>query len=637
MKRKITALFVTVLTLIFVFAFNTGAAENTSVKTKWELFFKEYNGFAEEVKESLENKEYHDALALLESETAENLISEMEKQGLDTVFIDEENYVLQFYFRTDGKNYALSARLYAGTEKNGIKSSLVDNGFEGTESGLELSKSRHCEFVCFKDGKPFGEYERCLLRGRILSLDGDVIIVRYFDDEIKGTVGGKMAKTTRIYEDGTTESYTYEDMQGVDPNWNGHKSDEKQSFLKDPNAEKVFEMNTEKRAEWCNPGDYWPDTSSSEVKKLSDSGLPVFIMPSSAVTSEIKELSDSIVGDETDDYMKLFLINKWVADNIYYDFDNYYNGLQTFYTPKEVYQNRRTVCEGYANLTQALIWAQGIPCMKVHSYALGLSTSGSYTDENISSPSANHATVEAWTEGRWVIMDPTWDSPNSYRDGEYHSGTKYGDYYKYFDALPEFFAATHLITSRPCASEENTPSDWAQEDVFGAIVKGLVPYAQQRKYKEAISRENIVDMIVVMLEKVKGKSVDEIAAENGVSVGENRFSDTNSRNVDACFSLGVVNGVGEGLFNPDGNLTRAEMIAMINRTANLFGIRTDGYEYTFDDTADHWVNGEIGWSVHAEIINGVGDNKFAPDIQLTKEQAILILYRACGIFEKAAR
>ncbi|MBP5244830.1 MAG: S-layer homology domain-containing protein, partial [Clostridia bacterium] len=166
--------------------------------------------------------------------------------------------------------------------------------------------------------------------------------------------------------------------------------------------------------------------------------------------------------------------------------------------------------------------------------------------------------------------------------------------------------------------------------------KGLVPYAQQRRYKEAISRENIVDMIVVMLEKVKGKSVDEIAAENGVSVGENRFTDTNSRNVDACFSLGVVNGVGEGLFNPDGNLTRAEMIAMINRTATLFGIETNGYEYTFDDTADHWVNGEIGWSVHSKIINGVGDNKFAPDLQLTKEQAILILYRACKIFENAA-
>jgi transglutaminase-like putative cysteine protease len=632
MKRKITALFVTVLTLIFVFAFNTGAAENTSVKTKWELFFKEYNGFAEEVKESLENKEYHDALALLESETAENLISEMEKQGLDTVFIDEENYVLQFYFRTDGKNYALSARLHIGTEKNGIKSSLADNGSSYTDSGMELSESRQCEFVTFKNGEPYGEFEKQFLRG---GMSDGVVLIKY-DSVTTGTVGGKMAKTTSIYEDGTTESYTYEDMQGVDPNWNGHKSDEKQSFLKDPNAEKVFEMNTEKRAEWCNPGDYWPDTSSSEVKKLSDSGLPVFIMPSSAVTSEIKELSDSIVGDETDDYMKLFLINKWVADNIYYDYDKSLNGIKTFYTPKEVYQNRRTVCEGYANLTQALIWAQGIPCMKVHSYALaGL---GSYTDEDISSPSSDHATVEAWTEGRWVIMDPTWDSPNSYRDGEYHSGTKKisnGSYnYDYFDALPEFFAEKHLITSRPCAIEENTPSDWAQEDVLGAIVKGLVPYAQQRKYKEAISRENIVDMIVVMLEKVKGKSIDEIAAENGVSVEENRFSDTNSRNVDACFSLGVVNGVGEGLFNPDGNLTRAEMIAMINRTANLFGIETNGCEYTFDDTADHWVNGEIGWSVHAEIINGVGDNKFAPDIQLTKEQAILILYRACGIFEK---
>lgn len=41
---------------------------------------------------------------------------------------------------------------------------------------------------------------------------------------------------------------------------------------------------------------------------------------SSKVPDSVKSLSNQIVGGETDDYAKIFLLHKWVAENIYYDY-----------------------------------------------------------------------------------------------------------------------------------------------------------------------------------------------------------------------------------------------------------------------------------------------------------------------------
>ena len=97
---------------------------------------------------------------------------------------------------------------------------------------------------------------------------------------------------------------------------------------------------------------------------------------SSKVPDSVKSLSNQIVGAETDDYAKIFLLHKWVAENIYYDYDAYRGGMDTFYDSADILANRRSVCEGYANLLRDLILAQGIPCMKATIYSLGVSTNG---------------------------------------------------------------------------------------------------------------------------------------------------------------------------------------------------------------------------------------------------------------------
>ena len=170
---------------------------------------------------------------------------------------------------------------------------------------------------------------------------------------------------------------------------------------------------------------------------------------SSKVSDSVKSLSNQIVGGETDDYAKIFLLHKWVAENIYYDYDAYFGDMGTFYSSADILANKRSVCEGYANLLKDLILAQGIPCMKATTYALGVSSSGgsfSVSADEANTDRSNHAHVEAWVGGRWVVMDATWDSNNKYEGGSYYKDAPTGFYY--FDITPEALAMDHKYITR---------------------------------------------------------------------------------------------------------------------------------------------------------------------------------------------
>ena len=170
---------------------------------------------------------------------------------------------------------------------------------------------------------------------------------------------------------------------------------------------------------------------------------------SSKVPEDVKALSNEIAGGETDNYAKLFLLHKWVAENIYYDYDAYRGDMNTFYDSADILANRRSVCEGYANLLRDLILAQGIPCMEASTYSLGVSSDGgsfAVKADEAATNKSNHAHVEAWVEGHWVIMDATWDSNNKYENGAYKTDAPNGFYY--FDITPEALALDHKYIDR---------------------------------------------------------------------------------------------------------------------------------------------------------------------------------------------
>lgn len=183
-------------------------------------------------------------------------------------------------------------------------------------------------------------------------------------------------------------------------------------------------------------------------KRTDEKALAYYRQPSSDIQSdnqEIIDLANSITAGITNDYDKAVAIHDWVCNNIYYDWDSYlsknYTGIDT--SALGTLHSKRSVCDGYSNLTAALLRAAGVPAKKISGFALGVSSD--YWPENYDpNKDTNHAWNEFWANGRWVILDTTWDSDNVWRNGGIEKNTGLRGYH-YFDINVGLLSADHVI------------------------------------------------------------------------------------------------------------------------------------------------------------------------------------------------
>lgn len=177
--------------------------------------------------------------------------------------------------------------------------------------------------------------------------------------------------------------------------------------------------------------------------ETKDEAMTLMTRADRETADRIRKLSDEITKDSKNDYEKIRAIHDWVADYVYYDRD-YLNGKKstTNLTSKSVLDSRYAVCSGYSYLTKDLITAAGIPCKVIVGYALGIDRSkDDWEDVNLRGLEPNHAWNEAYVDGRWVIIDTTWDSSNIYEGGEFTKGESIS--HIYFDSTVKYFSNTH--------------------------------------------------------------------------------------------------------------------------------------------------------------------------------------------------
>ena len=98
--------------------------------------------------------------------------------------------------------------------------------------------------------------------------------------------------------------------------------------------------------------------------------------------------------------------------------------------------------------------------------------------------------------------------------------------------------------------------------------------------------------------------------------------------IEEMLQQGLFKGVGKERFSPDGTMTRAMVVTILYR---VFGEPESG-ECTFSDVpADTWYTEAVAWAAEEGIVNGVGNNRFAPDAAVTREQVATILSRALSV------
>lgn len=160
---------------------------------------------------------------------------------------------------------------------------------------------------------------------------------------------------------------------------------------------------------------------------------------------EVIDLATKITKYKTGNYNKILAIHDWVAENLYYDYDALASGRYRYerYDALQMLKTRRTVCRGYSKLAVTLLRAIDIPAIDVLCFALGESSDGGWNSGDNLTAEANHVITFALADSRWIMMDPTWDSVNEYRNGEYIEKTEGGARHTYFDATLAFFSFTH--------------------------------------------------------------------------------------------------------------------------------------------------------------------------------------------------
>ena len=89
---------------------------------------------------------------------------------------------------------------------------------------------------------------------------------------------------------------------------------------------------------------------------------------------------------------------------------------------------------------------------------------------------------------------------------------------------------------------------------------------------------------------------------------------------------GLVNGMENNQFKPEDNMTRAMLVTVLYRAEGEPSV--EGLESPFTDVpADQWYTDAIIWAADNEIVNGMTATTFEPDTNITREQIAVILYR----------
>jgi Zn-dependent protease with chaperone function len=236
----------------------------------------------------------------------------------------------------------------------------------------------------------------------------------------------------------------------------------------------------------------------------------------------IMDISYSITKYCNSEYLKILAIHNWVADTVSYDWDAFGDGsYQSVDTSAlGVLSSKKSVCQGYTDLSVALLRAAGIPAIGLSSYALGISTEKKWSSPIINSDETNHCITLAFAENRWIIMDITWDSDNEYKNGQFEKKTGLGTMHKYFDVTLPFLSNTHkLILDNQLLSVLNNKINYSD---MKKTLTGLSPDAiQHLQDKSTIDKLNKIPGFQKLVQTTVGNVMESYAAIEYSSEGLN--------------------------------------------------------------------------------------------------------------------
>ncbi|MDP4120312.1 MAG: S-layer homology domain-containing protein [Bacillota bacterium] len=158
----------------------------------------------------------------------------------------------------------------------------------------------------------------------------------------------------------------------------------------------------------------------------------------------------------------------------------------------------------------------------------------------------------------------------------------------------------------------------------------------QNNYKENITRSDFCRLAIALLEASSGKSIGDLLNEKSIAINKAAFTDTRNEDILYANALGIVNGIGNGLFKPNGGITRSEAAAMLMRTSGLLSGNSNSLPHLYEDSQQipSWAREAVYAAYDCGLMRGNNVNEFEPLIELNRETAIVAALRIYRIESK---
>ncbi len=146
---------------------------------------------------------------------------------------------------------------------------------------------------------------------------------------------------------------------------------------------------------------------------------------------------------------------------------------------------------------------------------------------------------------------------------------------------------------------------------------------------EGIYMKKILSLLLATV-IAAGMSVSAFAADDAATVQTSPFKDVDTKTEQGTailkmYERGYLAGYEDGTFRPNGYVTRAELVRIINQT---FGFKLNEELNTADfsdNNKNAWYYADVRTAQQMGYISGFGDNTFRPADNFTRQQACVVL------------
>jgi hypothetical protein len=182
---------------------------------------------------------------------------------------------------------------------------------------------------------------------------------------------------------------------------------------------------------------------------------------------------------------------------------------------------------------------------------------------------------------------------------------------------------TSQITEKEMYFDDLGDVEWAVNTINSLVRKNIISQAEDKKFNplDSITREEFVKLLVMAI----GEQ-DESIRSNFTDVPAGHWAEGY---IARAKKLGIIYGNDKNEFGLNRNISRQDMATIIFRTLTLLGysVKGDVVQFSDKDEISSYAVEAVSTLSNLGIINGMGNNCFAPLDVATRAQAAQIIFK----------